>query len=238
MYVTKTNSTNTLLSERLQTENLPDGYTVYTYHQTQGRGQRGNTWESEPGQNLLFSTLIVPNHLQASKQFIISQIVALALKKVLDTYTQGISIKWPNDIYWNDKKIAGILIENTLAGAEVVSSIIGVGLNVNQLQFVSNAPNPVSLAQITGRSYNQKTILTEIRHALDELKISMYSEPQFIAQNYMLALYRAANFYTYQTATETFEARIADVQSDGKLILELPNGEQRGFYFKEVGFVL
>lgn len=130
--------------------------------QTAGRGQRGNSWESEDGANLLFSFVLYPDFLEARKQFYLSQITALALQEVLSQYTDGIRIKWPNDIYWKDKKICGTLIENDLTGIHISRSISGTGVNLNQERFVSDAPNPVSLFQITGQRYDRKEILHQL----------------------------------------------------------------------------
>ena len=147
MFVAKIDSTNSALCNMLQEQKLPDGFTLYTYHQTQGRGQRGNQWESEPNKNLLLSTLIKPKELPIEHNFLLSEVVALAVKKTLDQHCCDISIKWPNDIYWKDKKIAGILIENTWMGRFVNTCIAGIGININQTNFLSDAPNPISLKQ-------------------------------------------------------------------------------------------
>ena len=109
--------------------------------QTAGRGQIGNSWESESGENLLFSLLIHPQNIKASQQFLISQISALSAKEALEAFTDGLSVKWPNDIYWHDKKIGGMLIENDLSGHTITNCIIGIGLNINQEKFHSPAPS-------------------------------------------------------------------------------------------------
>ena len=119
-----------------------------------GKGQVGNSWESEAGKNLMFSVLLHPDFVPANQQFLISQISALAVQQMLETFVKPISVKWPNDIYWNDKKICGMLIENDIAGTKLINSIIGIGININQKKFISNAPNPVSLTQITGKEYD------------------------------------------------------------------------------------
>ena len=143
-------STNTYLSGIAS--NSPHGTCVLADRQSAGRGQRGNTWESEPGKNLTFSVLLRPDGLHASQQFRISQAVSLAITDTLDGFLpEGIEakVKWPNDIYVGNRKICGILIENTLCGAAIQHSIIGIGLNINQRDFLSDAPNPVSLYQLT-----------------------------------------------------------------------------------------
>ena len=143
--VKETTSTNDYLAQLCKESKAKEFYTVMADIQTKGKGQRGNSWESEAGKNLTFSIVLYPTALEAPKQFCLSMLAALACHEALDNYTNGFSIKWPNDIYWKDKKIGGILIENELEGEYIVQSIIGIGLNINQEVFYSDAPNPVSL---------------------------------------------------------------------------------------------
>ena len=151
-------STNTYLRE------LNGGDPAYAYEaavasfQTAGRGQKGNSWESEAGKNLLFSILAHPNNIKVQEQFYISQAIALAVSDsvmaaVGPQYACDVSVKWSNDVYWKDFKMAGILIENTLQGSNILDTVVGVGLDVNQEVFVSDAPNPISLKNITGHPY-------------------------------------------------------------------------------------
>ena len=132
IHISETNSTNNYLQSLCSKQKVEELTVVVADFQTSGRGQRGNSWESDSGKNLLFSIVIFPEFLEARRQFLISQIISLAIKEELDTYTTDISIKWPNDIYWHDKKIAGILIENVLSGSTFSRAIIGMGLNINQ----------------------------------------------------------------------------------------------------------
>ena len=235
-YTKATHSTNVLLWEMIREKSLPEGFVVQTDFQTAGKGQAGNSWESEAGKNLLFSMVLYPQRVPVENQFLLSQIVSLGIKKALDEYTDGVTVKWPNDIYWNDKKLVGILIENSLQGTKIKSSVIGIGLNVNQKVFVSNAPNPVSLLQITGRRQNRKLLLTKICQNIQKL----YTELSVtkIRAEYAEALYRKEGFYAYRANDETFQAKIISVHPDGQLELETKAGERKGFYFKEVSFVL
>ena len=235
-YTKQTHSTNVLLWEMIREKSLPEGFVVQTDFQSAGKGQVGNSWESEEGRNLLFSMVLYPQRVTVDNQFLLSQLVSLGIKEALDEYTDGITVKWPNDIYWNDKKLVGILIENSLQGTKIKSSVIGIGLNVNQKVFVSNAPNPVSLLQITGRRQNRKLLLTKIRQNIQKL----YTELSVtkIRAEYAEALYRKDGFYAYRANDETFQAKIISVHPDGQLELETEAGERKGFYFKEVSFVL
>ena len=159
LWLKETDSTNNHLRRLLDKEQLPEGSLVVTDFQTAGKGQVGNSWESEAGMNLMFSILLYPDFIPANRQFLISQIASLSVKETLDAYTDFIQVKWPNDIYWKDRKICGMLIENDLSGQLLYCSIIGIGLNLNQSLFRSNAPNPISLTQITGKKYDREEVL-------------------------------------------------------------------------------
>lgn len=219
----------------IREQNVPELFVVRTDFQTAGKGQTGNTWESAKGKNLLFSTVLYPSQIAVEDQFIVSQLVSVAIKQTLDKYADGFSIKWPNDIYWNDKKIAGILIENSLQAGKIKWMIIGVGLNVNQEVFESNAPNPISLKQIIGKRQARKLILNEICKKIELL----YNKLDYLAIRtaYIESLYRKSGFYPFRADGEIFEARISQIHPDGQMELETLSGEIRGFYFKEVEYV-
>ncbi len=228
-------STNLHFHELLKKGKPEEGAIIITENQTAGRGQAGNYWESEPGKNLTFSIILYPEKIKANEQFIISQITALSLKNVLDTYISGITIKWPNDIYFQNKKIAGILIENSLTANAIDSSIIGIGLNVNQEIFHSNAPNPVSLKQITGVDFDLDHLLQQIQTQI--LTIYKKTDPEEIKKNYVNSLYRKTGLHHYADKEGIFLASIHSIDLNGRLILEKENGEKREYAFKEVLFV-
>jgi BirA family biotin operon repressor/biotin-[acetyl-CoA-carboxylase] ligase len=142
-------STNSEMLRRLEAkEMLEEGTVLWTKRQTEGRGQTGNSWESEADKNISFSMLLHPVWLSPAKQFVLSETAALAIVETLEEYFPGFSIKWPNDIYHDDRKIAGMLIENRIVGTRLQDSVIGIGININQMDFLSSAPNPVSLRQL------------------------------------------------------------------------------------------
>jgi BirA family transcriptional regulator, biotin operon repressor / biotin---[acetyl-CoA-carboxylase] ligase len=234
-FIKQTHSTNILLWEMFREKPLPEGMAVYTDFQTSGRGQIGNSWESEAGKNLLVSMILYPNQIPIDQIFLVSQLVSVAIKQVLEQYCDNISIKWANDIYWKDKKLAGILIENSLQGNKVKAVVIGIGLNVNQLRFLSDAPNPVSLKQITGKSLNRKQLLDKLCQNIWNLYCNLSEEK--IRCDYAGSLYRKKGFHAYKTHDETFIAKINEVHPDGLLELETKSGERKGFYFKEVQFI-
>lgn len=235
----ETTSTNNYLRGLVGKEQLPEGSVVVTDFQTAGRGQVGNSWESEGGRNLMFSVILYPDFLPANRQFLISQIAALSVKETLDQYTDGITVKWPNDIYWKDRKICGMLIENDLTGQSLFCSVIGIGININQQEFRSNAPNPVSLTQITGREYDLDEILNSFLERLYNRYLGLIREQEDeIRNDYMAALYRGKGFHAYRDEQGTFQARIRGIEPTGHLILELNDGEVRRYAFKEVSTVI
>ena len=236
LYIKQTVSTNALAWEMNREKELADGSLVYTDFQTDGKGQPGNTWESENSRNLLFSMVLHPHHVPMDELFLVSELVSISIKKALDMHVHDITIKWPNDIYWKDKKLAGILIENSLQGNKIKTVVIGIGLNVNQKEFRSNAPNPVSLLQITHKRQNRQQLLQQICRNLMEMYAAF--DKDTIQAEYASSLYRKEGFHSYRAGGVDFMAKIAEVHPDGQLILEKENGERVGFYFKEVRFIL
>lgn len=238
IYLPETDSTNRYLQTLLASENLADETLVWTDFQTAGRGQLGNSWESEGGKNLMFSLLFYPNRLSANQLFVIAELAALCVKRVLDKIVSGITVKWPNDIYWCDRKIAGILIENTLSGGFISRSIIGVGLNINQEQFCSDAPNPVSLKQITGTTYDRMNLLEQLRLSFHALREQLEAEGlEVIHREYLQVLYRREGFHLFHDANGTFEACIRHVELSGHLSLERVDKTISRYAFKEVTYL-
>lgn len=194
-------STNTYVAKNVA--ELESATIVTTDNQTAGRGQRGNSWESEPGMNLTFTMLMRPEKFAAIRQFSLSEAVAVAIVDVigeeLEIFTE---IKWPNDIYWRDNKLAGILIEHAVMGSEIMHTIIGVGLNVNQTKFLSDAPNPISLRQILinrgekGDTIIDRDILLEkigTRIKENILRLTDKKELERMHDKYMRRLWRNNN---------------------------------------------
>lgn len=231
IHIDETDSTNRWLTT--QGDSTPaENKVVWADYQTAGRGCGTNRWESERGKNLLFSMLIHPIDLPANRQFHISMAVSLAICEALGQHIGALSIKWPNDIYWKNAKICGILIENTLQGGCIKDSVIGVGLNVNQRRFLSDAPNPVSLWQICGREFDREQLLHDILNALDH---HLYHD---VKEQYCSLLYRRHGYHPYVDDEGAFMAEIVDVEDDGHLLLRDDNGLLRCYAFKEVQFVI
>jgi BirA family biotin operon repressor/biotin-[acetyl-CoA-carboxylase] ligase len=205
---------------------------VVADYQTSGRGCGTNQWESQRGCNLLFSFLLHPVEIPVREQFRVSEVVSVALCTTLLTYSEGFSIKWPNDIYWHDHKICGMLIENRVVGMQLAESIVGIGLNVNQKVFLSDAPNPVSLCQIVGHDVDRMKILHEFLKQLESLWTS-----GGVGEDYRCLLYRRNVEADYADAAGRFRAILTQVESDGRLVLTLADGQKRRYAFKEVSFI-
>lgn len=226
IHIDETDSTNRYI------KGVKEGNVVVADYQTSGRGCGTNTWESERGKNMLFSVMIHPVQLPVQRQFHISMAISLAIVEALEQQIGDVSIKWPNDIYWRNAKICGILIENTLQGNRIKDSVIGVGLNVNQRAFHSDAPNPVSLWQIHGQETDREQLLRDILWNFDKF-LSMDIRKQYLSR-----LYRRKGFHPYVDANGAFMAEIVDVEDDGHLLLCDEGGCRRRYAFKEVQFVI
>lgn len=234
------NSTNQKLKEMVGDEAFPEFTVVVATDQTAGRGQLGNFWESEAGKNLTFSLLLQPDFLKVQQQFCITQLVTLALMDVLKPLYQNVSIKWPNDIYANDQKLAGILIENNLKGNSISDSIIGIGLNLNQTVFTSNAPNPVSLCQLTGLNHPPEEMLKSFLSAFVARYLNWMETDnnEMLQQAYLSHLYRRTGWHWFSDNTGHFEASFYGIEEDGHLKLQTRSGDIRTYAFKEVSFIL
>jgi len=238
VFLHETASTNLYLKQLSDTEKQADEMVVVSDFQSAGRGQIGNSWLSEANKNLTFSILYYPENLAANKSFRIVEITALSVKRTLDKYTDGITVKWPNDIYWRDRKICGILIENDLSDKYITRSIIGIGLNINQLSFTDELPNPVSLHQITGKEFDRMRILDQLRTEFHNLRQQAETgDDALINREYRTALYRNNGFFPFSDKNGLFEAQIHEIEPSGQLVLERKNGVLSRYAFKEVCFL-
>ena len=213
---------------------------VWAERQSAGRGQRGHTWHSNEGVNLTFSTVLKPSFLTAVEQFMLSEIVALALVDTLADYGVECRIKWTNDIYAGDKKIAGVLIEQSLAGDRIARTVVGVGLNVNQREFPTDLPNPTSIVVERGAECERREVLnTFLRHLEKWYTRLEQDERELVETAYNARLYRRDEFHEYALPSgEKFEAAIRGVRATGHLCLEHRDGTFGDYAFKEVEFVI
>lgn len=240
-WLEQTASTNSTMSANA--DRYGHGAVIAARSQTAGRGQRGNHWESEPGSNLTFSMMLRPTVIEAARQFELSMLVSLGICDAL-TATTGLDfrIKWPNDIYHKDLKVCGILIENVLDGHNIARSIVGIGINVNQKRFLSDAPNPASLKMLTGMDYELGTLLEAICHSILN-RFDCYekdADAKALVLEYHRRLWRRIGIHTWlDTDTrESFDASISAVDLDGTLSLKLNDGSIRRYAFKEVSPIM
>ncbi|MCH5226949.1 MAG: biotin--[acetyl-CoA-carboxylase] ligase [Muribaculaceae bacterium] len=231
-------STNTWVAQH--EKELPSFALVMCEHQTTGRGQKGNKWESEPGKNITASLIFHPDKFKANAQFLISEAIAIAIVDFLKAMNVEAKVKWPNDIYVGDRKICGILVENVVIGQEISRSIAGFGININQTCFLSDAPNPVSLCQLTGREYDIFEMVEVLSGYLERNLLLLSKDGENIHERFLNSLWRKDGMYEFydRKIGETIEAKILDVAKDGVLTLATGEGEKRQYIFKEVEFIL
>lgn len=237
-------STNSYIDSHLP--DAPHGTVVMAREQTAGRGQRGNSWEATPGMNVTMSMVIRPEGLEPARQFLISQAVSMAVVEVLDALLPGhtVSVKWPNDIYVGDRKICGILIENVLEGRRIARCTVGLGLNVNQREFLSPAPNPVSLTQLTDLTFDVEEIALTVAERIDSLCTRALSSPEAaeaLGHAYFSRLWRGDGWWPFHDHLRDthMTARIVSVDPAGPITLEdRTDHTLRTYAFKEISFVL
>jgi len=233
-------STNNFLKLMVsKSEPLPEGTVIMADNQFAGRGQQENTWYSEPGLNLTFSIFLKPSFLPINKQFMLNIAVSNGINKALRHFVSaGVKVKWPNDIYYNDRKIGGVLIENSLSGTAFKSSIVGIGLNVNQQKFDVEKTNvATSLYEILQHDVNLIELLAEVCGHIEsqylQLKAGNYNS---LMKDYLENLYRFNKSGRYRQNGEVFEATLTGITEAGQLIL-LTSGKERIYNFKEVEFL-
>jgi BirA family transcriptional regulator, biotin operon repressor / biotin---[acetyl-CoA-carboxylase] ligase len=234
-------STNLYAEELLVSQNVSNGTVIFAIEQTSGKGQGDNSWESEPGQNLTFSLVLFPGFLPPERQFQLNKAITLGILDYLNRFPLGqeVVIKWPNDLNVGNRKIGGILINNTISGNLFVSCVAGIGININQKVFGPDIPNPVSLKQLTGYTIQLKEALQAVLECIDV----HYS--QLLAGNFSLLdrEYRR-NLLGYDLWADYIvnnmvkKGRILDVDESGKLLLETANGPILSLLHGEIGFIL
>ena len=241
IHTKSTGSTNrdmAALIAQYQQQNLqlPNFQTIIASYQENGRGQGTNCWHSEAGKNLLTTIHFVPP-VPASQQFRFNQYFALAVRRMLLPHCPDVKIKWPNDIYVGDRKIAGILIEHSVVGDRLAHTLAGIGLNVNEKDFPSDLPNPISLAQITGLHYDIDEIAAQLlAQCMDMYGLMESACAADLADEYLANMYRMRMWAQYEIAGRTLQARILGVDPYGRLLLEDRNGNEYCCGMKEVKF--
>lgn len=237
IHLTSVDSTNKYAAGLVHKENASQGTVILADVQTHGKGQGDNIWLSDKGLNLLCSIILKPDFLPAYKQFYLSICIATGIKELLTDLGMRSQVKWPNDILVNGKKIAGILIENTILSRNLHTSVVGIGLNVNQVSFPPHIPNPTSLAGETGKSFDVKQILERLYPFLEKRLNQLYAEDfQAIKSQYLNCLWLLNTRAQFTDKDGLFEGRIVDVAESGELVVLTSNGETKIYGFREVEF--
>ena len=241
-FIANTPSTNKLLSDMIRdsSENgnpISPFFALHTDFQSEGRGMGSNSWFSDRGRNILVSIYFKPN-LPASKQFLFNQYFALNTLFFIQKYIPNTLIKWPNDIYVDGKKIAGILIEHTVSGDRLQHTIAGIGININQDHFPENIPHPTSFLLETGKEWNPETLLEEYWQTLhDQWHLCDVSQSDYLNNQYIHNLYLFNIFHNYRIQDSLVEAKITGIDDFGRLVLHTRAGEKIVCGFKEIEFV-
>lgn len=230
-------STNNYAMRQIQAGLASHGATWFAREQTAGKGQRGKSWLTTPNLNIILSTVITPG-LMPTRQFWLSATVALACYDFYKKYTgDETRIKWPNDVYWRDRKAGGILIENVFRGSDWLYAVVGIGININQVVFDPSLPNPVSLKQITGKDFDAAEMGMALCEALEKRYQELHTEgSDAIMQQYQQVLYKMHEPVTLKKGTILFETTIQGVSDSGRLITK--DVIEREFDFGEVEFII
>ncbi len=233
-------STNQMAMDWVSKGMAHEGDVIFADFQTAGKGTAYNHWESEPEKNLTLSLVLCPKHIEPGQQFLLTQIVSLALQHVVQAEIPHlpVKIKWPNDIYVENKKIAGVLIQNIIQGNEISFSIVGVGLNVNQRHFSSKAPNPVSIIHYKKEASDRESLFAKLIAELSKLYEQSIYHQQRVEKEYLQSLYRFGQSGRFEATGKSFIATIKGITAYGQLMVTVESGEERVYNFKEIRFVL
>lgn len=236
----RTDSTNYYAINLLGRHKPTEGTLVCADYQSAGRGIDNNHWESEKGKNALISIILYPDFLLPEKQFLLNKMVSLSILDFLKGKISDnrLSIKWPNDIYVDELKIAGILINNTISGNTLEASVIGIGLNINQELFISDAPNPVSLKMLTNIEYSISGCIDELCTCFESRYTQLKNSDDQIDVDYLNSLFRFNIFYNYRYKDQDITGKIVGTDEFGKLILEKETSEILTCDFKEIIFLI
>ncbi len=236
VYLPTCHSTNEYASQLLTEERPLEGTLIITPEQTAGKGQRGNRWEAEAGKNLTFSLILLPHFLPVHHQFYLNIITALAVRDTVAHFLQtSVKVKWPNDIYLNDKKIAGILIQNSLRKNTLNTSVVGIGLNVNQQFFTDK--KAVSMSNFAHASFSLEQVLDLLLEKTEAYYLKLRDgHMETLRQTYLSHLFRIREEHDFIAQEIPFRGTISGLDDSGRLLISTPEGE-RAFNFKEVEFV-
>lgn len=231
-------STNAYAQQLINNSQPADGTIISTFNQSEGKGYQNNVWLSEPDKNLSFSIILYPKAILAHQQFFLNIAVSVAIAEVLaNSLDKDVLLKWPNDIYYLNKKLGGVLIENSIVGKSISSSVIGIGINVNQIEFQNNLPNPTSLKRINDKAYNLYQLLNDIVKAIESKYLMLQSgKLSELSTQYKSLIYAFNVAHKFKSNQEVFSGKIKGVDDFGRLQIE-SNGVVKQYHYKEIEYV-
>ena len=237
-FLPEIDSTNSYLSGILNNISLPEGATVHALKQRAGRGQKGSVWESEEGKNLLLSILFYPSFIEPKEVFLLNKTYSLGVYDFAKQWLKkNIFIKWPNDIYFGKMKLGGLLIENSINASRITSSILGIGININQKKFSSDLINPISFALIKNREFDLEELFNSlcscIEHRYLQLKNGAYKK---IDEDYHSSLYSLGEWKKFVSNNICFDGNIQGVDENGRLIVQTTESEIKKYDLKEIKY--
>ena len=240
IYFKEIDSTNIYAADLIAKTSPPEGTCVITDFQTAGNGQIGRFWHSDAGKNLLISYIFYPNALKVKEQFLLNIISSLAVYDVVSFFVKNVKIKWPNDIYVNYKKIAGILVQNTLRNDNIKATVIGMGLNINETSFPSDIPNPTSLTIETNASHSIEDVFCRLSTRLEYYYLKLKSgKTSELKATYQEALFRRDDEAHFRDGNDVvFKGTIKGVNDDGKILIMMDDGSIHAFGFREISFLI
>ena len=229
-------STNDMALQALRQKEASEGSIFITNHQTRGKGQRGNSWETKPGENLTFSVVLQPKFLDLSEQFSLNIAISNAIRRCFQEYVPGLLVKWPNDLVVPGfGKIGGILIENLVGSSGWDYAVVGIGININQNQFAS--PQATSLSLVTGNTYPLEELFKLLISHVEQAYISLKKgKSAILTREYLQHLYLIEEWAVFKLGEQELEGKIIGLTDTGNLLLELSSGRQQSFGIKELTF--
>lgn len=235
----RVDSTNNYAFELLKRSDLPDGSVIWADEQWQGKGQRGNEWFSTPYTNLTMSVVLKPRFLEAEEYFYLTKVVTLAIVSYLESLNlQDVKIKWPNDIYIGDKKVAGLLIENQLKGSRINLSVLGIGLNLNEMIFPAHLPKATSVKRETGKHQSIELVMERLCEEIEANYLRLKSNLQDLDRVFETYLWGMNKWRTFLLNGQPIELMISGVSSQGRLMVKGRDGELRKYDFRQLSFML
>ncbi|WP_028981526.1 biotin--[acetyl-CoA-carboxylase] ligase [Sporocytophaga myxococcoides] len=236
IYLPSCHSTNDIAAEMVQSPNITEGTTIIANFQTAGKGQRGNSWESQEGKNLMFSIILKPSFLSPTEQFQLNITISLSVSEFLTTYLgKKIKVKWPNDIFFEDKKICGILIQNFIKSSKIETSVVGIGININQIEFSEG--KATSLARALEKEFDRNILLNEFLVILERNYLQLRTgRIENLKSRYIENLYKRGETGFYKTKENVLKGMIIGVDGIGQLLIK-ENENIHSFQFKEVEFL-